>query len=1116
LSFLLLGSVAFASESATQLISIESLPTGVWRSQDNDPALPKELGIKNISAYSYESGLVVVKAVDEDANINVSGFGSVQGYGMESLTYGLESDEVKIKSVNSSHVTLLIDDLAITLYRHSKSALKLEDLLGTWKSDDTDIRLSIDEDFSFQMQVDDYGISRGRFVTDPSAGLLATGNWYGDRQISPVFSNDKNALGLVIDDNKVTQFKKISDQPEPHFLLDENGNPVSLDYVSIDTHISDIVAQTTLELKFTNPNANSSEVALELPLPPNGTVISYSLEINGEMIPSSAVPKALARQAFDEIEMRGIDPGLAEVTKNNQFRTEIFPIERGEQRRVSITYIEPMNALRSSASKYEFPIHKLGLINELDFNLTVNSASKPRVKGLPKRAKFKRTNNKDSSSYNLTLNTNSFTGKSAVTIKTKPGVNNNGLTKIVKESSDGNYYFAIWGNTSDKPKPIRNVKKVTLAWDVSLSMSEHHQDYLSLMRHYLDRLEGVDLKVFLFSNELEELSFESGKPEALLEDLEKVTYDGASDFSNVATVFLEPADYYLVFTDGLSTLGNFEKLENSTPAYSVSPKEVSVNHPFLNLLSSNGNHFSLNKKNSRKIARAIGTQIPIPKITQHTNNIESIHVTRPYGFDSRFYINGKITNKGDAKLGLLLNSDKQEHINLSVKKTRVEESIKYLWAQASLQPLLAFPNLYEKEITEIGLKMSLPTPYTSLIVLEEIDDYVRYGITPPEKLLSASDYTELREVFLEEQEEDSLSRREDLLSHWQNRLDWWANPPRAKQVTQSVYAESDDSLQEIIVTGAINNQSGAQSISIEPWSPDTPYIKAIDAVAKDKWYEVYLEQRRLFAQQPAFYMDVAKHFFKNGLPKLGIKILGNIIEITPENPALQRMVAYALIEHMQHQSALKILTEVDKAYPFQATSKRDLARTWQGIAEKSGQKKHYQFAIENYYRAALESNDDPDGLPVVALTEMNRLISSAVENGASINMIDQKFIGLQHYDIRATVSWSNNMTDVDLHVIEPSGDTVYYSNRNSDIGGLLPYDNTSGFGPEVYLLKDAVSGTYTVEAQYYSNDSVEAFGPVTLILDLYLNYGKENEEHKTSSVLLDDEKDHMKVGSFTF
>jgi hypothetical protein len=67
------------------------------------------------------------------------------------------------------------------------------------------------------------------------------------------------------------------------------------------------------------------------------------------------------------------------------------------------------------------------------------------------------------------------------------------------------------------------------------------------------------------------------------------------------------------------------------------------------------------------------------------------------------------------------------------------------------------------------------------------------------------------------------------------------------------------------------------------------------------------------------------------------------------------------------------------------------------------------------------------------------------------------------------LSWDTDKTDIDLHVVEPSGNEVYYQNKRSSIGGHLSKDFTQGYGPEVYLLKDAPMGNYKVKAKYYAS-----------------------------------------------
>jgi hypothetical protein len=78
-------------------------------------------------------------------------------------------------------------------------------------------------------------------------------------------------------------------------------------------------------------------------------------------------------------------------------------------------------------------------------------------------------------------------------------------------------------------------------------------------------------------------------------------------------------------------------------------------------------------------------------------------------------------------------------------------------------------------------------------------------------------------------------------------------------------------------------------------------------------------------------------------------------------------------------------------------------------------------------------------------------------------------------DIRVTLLW-NSDDDVDLHVIDPSGERIWYRNRASASGGELDRDdnvNSCGFDAEpggvenVFWAADAPPGSYTVEVYSY-------------------------------------------------
>ena len=56
-------------------------------------------------------------------------------------------------------------------------------------------------------------------------------------------------------------------------------------------------------------------------------------------------------------------------------------------------------------------------------------------------------------------------------------------------------------------------------------------------------------------------------------------------------------------------------------------------------------------------------------------------------------------------------------------------------------------------------------------------------------------------------------------------------------------------------------------------------------------------------------------------------------------------------------------------------------------------------------------------------------------------------------DPQFTLIWDTKGVDIDLHVIEPGGDRIYFGHRNGKQGGELDVDNTWAYGPEnIYWL----------------------------------------------------------------
>ncbi|WP_158658090.1 YfaP family protein [Agarilytica rhodophyticola] len=214
----------------------------------------------------------------------------------------------------------------------------------------------------------------------------------------------------------------------------------------------------------------------------------------------------------------------------------------------------------------------------------------------------------------------------------------------------------------------------------------------------------------------------------------------------------------------------------------------------------------------------------------------------------------------------------------------------------------------------------------------------------------------------------------------------------------------------------------------------------------------------------------------------------------------QRMLAFNLLEFNFYTEGIEVLERVKNIRPYQGPSYRDLAIAWQRYSEhtRNNQDAAQAFA---YFKAAVfehwgEDSDGSEPLRMTALEELNHLLYKNDSNIFDLEDIQPNLLFSMPKDIRIVVSWNSRAADVDLHITEPSGEEVSYSKPLSKTGGLMPYDDVDGFGPEEYMIRNATKGKYHISLDLFSNNSIELFGPVSVSLDVFTNYGKKNEKHK--------------------
>ncbi|MFZ6656983.1 YfaP family protein [Undibacterium sp. TJN19] len=117
--------------------------------------------------------------------------------------------------------------------------------------------------------------------------------------------------------------------------------------------------------------------------------------------------------------------------------------------------------------------------------------------------------------------------------------------------------------------------------------------------------------------------------------------------------------------------------------------------------------------------------------------------------------------------------------------------------------------------------------------------------------------------------------------------------------------------------------------------------------------------------------------------------------------------------------------------------------------------------------------------------------------------------------LRVVLSWDSDGTDLDLHVISPDGQHVFYGNRVVPNGGALDVDVTTGYGPEIYANTSPQKGVYHVYVNYYGNggdDKAVTIAKVAIISE----EGKLSEKQQSFQVPMRKAGELTLIKSFSY
>ncbi|PIF70197.1 VIT domain-containing protein [Flavobacterium sp. 2] len=296
----------------------------------------------------------------------------------------------------------------------------------------------------------------------------------------------------------------------------------------------------------------------------------------------------------------------------------------------------------------------------------------------------------------------------------------------------------------------------------------------------------------------------------------------------------------------------------------------------------------------------------------------------------------------------------------------------------------------------------------------------------------------------------------------------------------------------IITTKKQSSNSGI--VQTKSWNPDRLYLKALAKAPKEKQYDLYFELRKSQERNPSFYFDVAHFFYNQGDLKKALLIISNIADLGLENHQLYKTLTYTLRQWKDYNDAVFTAKQVVKWREHEPQSFRDYALTLEDAGKYQEAFDELIKALEvNYYG---EMSGQYEGVEDIILMDVNRMITahSSIKTGK----LDKKYLAKMPVDIRVIMNWNQMDVDLDLHVIEPTNEECYYSHTSTQIGGRFSKDFTEGYGPEQYIIRNAVKGKYQIKTNYFGETELTENGPATLMVEIYITRaGKTSRTLKT-------------------
>jgi tetratricopeptide (TPR) repeat protein len=385
--------------------------------------------------------------------------------------------------------------------------------------------------------------------------------------------------------------------------------------------------------------------------------------------------------------------------------------------------------------------------------------------------------------------------------------------KIYTENAGLDTYFYIYSPI--KPKTVLEKEKpsgVTVVYDVSSSSQDRNLDRdFDFLESYAQAqgISNVRLVTFSYRQHLDTT--------CKVKDVRKIIrtdtpiFDGATQLGSV-DLSKFGTDEILFFSDGMGNIGK-DTLSLAKGSVITVNSNPMADHNFLRLvaLKNGGTYINLCSLNNVEAVNLLTHQeYQFIKAKYDADKISEVYPSMPTRVIESFSISGIMKSK-EADITLYYGFGNRVTDSVTCHVSAINpvraNNVKRIWAQKKLAELDFDSEKNKREIIELSKQYGIVTRNTSLIVLETVNDYVRYEITPPEELMDQ--YLRMMASKPKPASNDT-SYRTGILAVRKDFLQWWNTKydPNAKP--------SNDTVTEVRSTVRIRGVGSLAAQSEEP------------------------------------------------------------------------------------------------------------------------------------------------------------------------------------------------------------------------------------------------------------------------------------------------------------